>query len=204
MVNEDLVPTILVFTDSKNENNYRLKIPKSNIKKEVLFRTVIFFIILYFFTFESIIARHKCPKVPAPPGLMGIISSTTLIPSGSTMAAAKSSETSGCERGHPSKNFYTPKKKRLALFLKDNFNKVSQESAQGQGIHLDALVNLAGCKLKSKDFGKIMQKNYFELFYANQLEEFQEIPKSRVDLVCERLLSLMSNSPLLSSKCNSI
>jgi len=204
MVDEDLAPTILVFTDSKNENNYRLKLPNSNIKRVVLFRTVIVLFIIYFFTIESVIARHKCPKVPAPPGVMGIISSTTLIPSGSTMAAARSSETSGCERGHPSKNFYVPKKKRLALFIRDNFNQVSQESAQGQGIHLDALVNLSGCKLNYKEFGKIMQKNYFELFYANQLDEFQEISKSKVDLVSEKFFSLISNSPLLSSRCNSI
>ena len=32
MVDEDLAPTILVFTDSKNENNYRLKLPNSNIE----------------------------------------------------------------------------------------------------------------------------------------------------------------------------
>ena len=133
---------------------------------------------------------------------MGILSSTTLIPSGSTMAAARSSETSGCDRGHPSKNFYTPKKKRLTLFIRENFNQVSQESAQGQGVHLDALVGLAGCKINDKEFGKIMQKNYFKLFKKYQLEEFQEFSKSKVDLLSENLLGLMTNSPLISSKCN--
>ena len=201
MINEDLVPTILVFTDSKNENNYRLKLPNSNIKRVVLFRTVIFLFIIYFFTVASVIARHKCPKVPAPPGVMGIISSTTLIPSGSTMAAARSSETSGCDRGHPSKNFYRPKKQRLTLFLKENFNQVSQESAQGQGVHLDALVNLAGCSMKYKDFGQFMQKNYYGIFYSDRLDKF---PKSKVDLISEKLIGLIINSPLLSSKCNSI
>ena len=84
-------------------------------KKVLLFRAVFILIALNFFIIESVIARHKCPKVPAPPGVMGIISSTTLIPSGSTMAAARSSETSGCERGHPSKNFYKPKYKTNLL-----------------------------------------------------------------------------------------
>ena len=176
---------------------------QSLTKKMCLFRTVLFFIALKFFVVETIIARHKCPKVPAPPGVMGIISSTTLIPSGSTMAAARSSETSGCDRGHPSKNFYTPKKQRLTLFLKENFNQVSQESAQGHGLHLDALVNLSGCKIDDNDFGKIMQKNYFKLFTSHQISEFQEFTKSKVDLVSERILGLMTNSPLLSSRCNS-
>ncbi len=148
-------------------------------------------------------ARHKCPKVPAPPGVMGIISSTTLIPSGSTMAAARSSETSGCDRGHPSKNFYTPKKKRLALFLSDNFNNVSQEISQGKGIHLNAMVDLYGCRKNEEDFGRIMKKNYVRLFYANEIEQNQKFQESEYDQIAERLIYLIENSPILSSKCNS-
>ena len=68
-------------------------------------------------SFEIVSARHKCPKVPSPPGIMGVFSSSTLIPSGSVMAAARSSETLGCERGHPSDNFYKPQKERVSLFL---------------------------------------------------------------------------------------
>lgn len=152
---------------------------------------------------DSLQARHKCPKVPAPPGGLGILSSTTLIPSGSTMAAARSSETLGCDRGHPSKNFYKPKRKRLSLFLKDNLLRVSQESAQGQGKHLDALALLGGCNIDNLDFGKILQNNYSTLFKNNQLEEHQEFLKSKSDQLSERILSLMSNSPLLSQSCKS-
>ncbi len=148
-------------------------------------------------------ARHKCPKVPAPPGVMGIISSTTLIPSGSTMAAARSSETSGCDRGHPSKNFYTPKKKRIALFLSDNLNNVSQEISQGKGIHLNAIVDLYGCRTNDKDFGRIMKKNYVRLFYSHEIEQNQKFQKSVYDQIAERFVYLIENSPLLSSKCNS-
>ena len=162
-------------------------------KKVLLFRAVFILIALNFFIIESVIARHKCPKVPAPPGVMGIISSTTLIPSGSTMAAARSSETSGCERGHPSKNFYKPKNRRLSIFLKDNLNYVSQESSQGKGFHLEALVSLAGCKFKEGDFGKIMKKNYAKIFFSNQLVGIEKSPKSSVDQISERLIDLMTN-----------
>ena len=122
---------------------------------------------------------------------------------GSTMAAARSSETLGCDRGHPSKNFYKPKRKRLSLFLKDNLLRVSQESAQGQGKHLDALALLGGCNIDNLDFGKILQNNYSTLFKNNQLEEHQEFLKSKSDQLSERILSLMSNSPLLSQSCKS-
>ena len=203
MVMGDIYTINQVFIVINNDFNSYFKLQKSYKKKIVLYLAFLIVIIIYFLSVESVIARHKCPKVPAPPGVMGILSSTTLIPSGSTMAAARSSETSGCDRWHPSKNFYTPKKKRLTMFIKENFNQVSQESAQGHGLHLDALVNLSGCKIDDNDFGKIMQKNYFKLFTSHQISEFQEFTKSKVDLVSERILGLMTNSPLLSSRCNS-
>jgi len=159
--------------------------------------------ILFYLNIASLQARHKCPKVPAPPGGMGIISSTTLIPSGSTMAAARSSETSGCDRGHPSKHFYKPQRKRISLFLKDNMMQVSQESAQGQGKHLDALGFLAGCNINHVDFGKIIKNNYTSLFGNKKLEGHQGQSKSKLDEVSERFLFLISNSPLLSPSCKS-
>lgn len=193
----------LIFCLIINKFNYSIKLSNFKNKKILLLRIAFFFIILNFFTFKPIMARHKCPKVPAPPGVMGIISSTTLIPSGSTMAAARSSETSGCDRGHPSKNFYTPKKKRLALFLSDNLNHVSQEFSQGKGIHLNAIVYLYGCRTNEEDFGKIMKKNYVSLFHPDEIEKNQKFQKSEYDQIAERLVDLIENSPLLSSKCNS-
>ncbi len=53
-------------------------------------------------TVAQIEARHKCPKVPSPPGLLGITTMPTLLPSGTVMAAARSSNTSGCGKAHPS------------------------------------------------------------------------------------------------------
>ena len=151
----------------------------------------------------SVQARHKCPKVPAPPGLMGIISSSSLIPSGSTMAAARSSETSGCDHGHPSENFYKPKNKRVALFIKDNFLQLKLESAQGHGQYLNALAKLAGCSRGYDDFAKLIQNNYFYVFNVESVYENQELRTVRVAQTSDRLINLMSNSPLLTSGCAS-
>ena len=148
-------------------------------------------------------ARHKCPKVPAPPGGMGILSSPLLIPSGSTMAAARSSATSGCERGHPSENFYKPQKKQITLFLEDNLQQVREESAQGQGQHLDALSLLAGCSIEHTEFGKLIKLNYDQVFGSDIFEQDAELSKNKVNRTTERLLSLMVDSPFLSSRCES-
>ena len=164
-----------------------------------------FFTVLLFLSAatQSVQARHKCPKVPAPPGLMGIFSSSSLLPSGSTMAAARSSETSGCEHGHPSENFYKPKKKQVALFLKDNFLQLKLESAQGQGQHLDALANLAGCTEPHDDFTKLIRNNYVLVFNDELVHLYPELNTVRADQTSERLLNLISNSPLLASSCES-
>ena len=152
---------------------------------------------------QTLQARHKCPKVPAPPGLMGVFSSSTLIPSGSTMAAARSSETSGCEQGHPSDNFYKPKTKRVALFLKENFLQLKLEGAQGQGQHLDALANLAGCTTGHADFAALIRNNYVQVFDTELLDQQPELSIKSAAQTSERLLNLMSNSPLLASSCES-
>ena len=148
-------------------------------------------------------ARHKCYKVPAPPGIVGIFSIPILIPFGSTMAAARSSEISGCESGHPSENFYKPKNKRVALFLRDNLLQVREESAQGQGLHLDALAQLAGCSFEHTEFGRIIQKNYPQVFGTDIFTQNTEHSKNISKQTTERLLSLMADSPLLASICES-
>ena len=148
-------------------------------------------------------ARHKCPKVPAPPGIMGILVSPLLIPSGSTMATARSSDTLGCERGHPSENFYKPQKKRITLFLEDNLLQVQEESAQGQGQHLDALALLAGCSVEHVEFGTIIQLNYHQVFDSDIFEQDAELSTNKVNRTTERLLSLIADSPFLAYRCES-
>ena len=134
---------------------------------------------------------------------MGITSSTTFIPSGSTMAAARSSETSGCDHGHPSENFYKPKNKRVALFLKENFLQIKLESAQGQGQHLDALAYLAGCPTSDDAFAELIRNNYVQVFDTDLLNLHPESSIKGAAQTSERLLNLMSNSPLLASSCES-
>ena len=119
------------------------------------------------------------------------------------MAAARSSETSGCEHGHPSENFYKPKNKQVALFLKDNFLQLKLESAQGQGQHLDALANLAGCTTGHDDFAKLIRNNYVQVFNNELVHLDPELSTVRAVQASERLLNLVSNSPLLATSCES-
>ena len=148
-------------------------------------------------------ARHKCPKIPTPPGIMGIVFSPILIPSASTMATARSSDTLGCDRGHPSENFYKPQKNRITLFLEDNLLQVQEESAQGQGQHLDALAILSGCSVERTEFGTIIQLNYDQVFGSDIFEQDVELSTNKANRTTDRLLSLMKNSPFLAYRCES-
>ena len=153
-------------------------------------------------SFEIASARHKCPKVPSPPGIMGIFSSTTLIPSGSVMAAARSSETLGCDRGHPSDNFYKPQKERVSIFLEDNLHHVHEESARGQGLHLEALSQIAGCSISNSDFGNILKTNFLEVFDSKNPASSKSSVYD-VEQTTERFISLIRQSPLLTYGCES-
>ena len=173
------------------------------MKKEIVLQRVFAVLLLLVSSVQFVLARHKCYKVPAPPGIVGIISIPILIPFGSTMAAARSSETSGCDSGHPSENFYKPKNKRVDLFLKDKFLQVREESAQGQGLHLDALAQLAGCFTEHAEFGRIIQNNYSHIFGADYLSQNADNSVNITKRTTERFLGLMADSPLLSSSCES-
>ena len=151
----------------------------------------------------SVHARHKCPKVPAPPGVMGVLSSCTLLPSGSTMAAARSSETFWCDLGHRSQNFYKPKNKRVTLFLIDNFMQLKLESARGHGKHLVAMANLAGCTSNGHAFAKLVRKNYVHVFDDKLSDLYMDTSIKLASKTSERILNLISNSPLLASRCES-
>jgi len=203
MIERDIVPVLLDFVVSKSENRAPGLFWKFLSKKRTLFCSVLAVLVLLTGSPQSLQARHKCYKVPAPPGIVGIISIPILIPFGSTMAAARSSETSGCDGGHPSENFYKPKNKRVALFLKDNFLQVREESAQGQGLHLDALAQLAGCSIEHAEFGRIIQNNYSHIFGADFLSQNEDNSENITKRTTERFLGLMVDSPLLASSCES-
>ena len=168
-----------------------------------MLRTLFAVLLLLISASHLVQARHKCPKVPAPPGIMGIVISPLLIPSASTMATARSSDTLGCDRGHPSENFYKPQKKRITFFLEDNLQQVQEESAQGQGQYLDALALLAGCSVEHAEFGTIIQLNYDQIFGSDIFEQDAELSTNKANQTTERLLSLMKNSPFLAYRCES-
>ena len=172
------------------------------MKKGFILREVSVLLLVLSCSFEIASAHHKCPKVPSPPGIMGVFSSTTLIPSGSVMAAARSSETLGCDRGHPSDNFYKPQKERVSMFLEDNLHHVREESARGKGLHLEALSQVAGCSISHSDFGKIIKTSYSEVFNS-QNPSPAESSVYEVEKTTERFISLMKQSPLLASSCES-
>ena len=173
------------------------------MKKGIVLQRVLAVSLLLVSSIQFVQARHKCYKVTAPPGIVGIISIPILIPFGSTMAAARSSETSGCDGGHPSENFYKPKNKRVALFLKYNFLQVREESAQGQGLHLDALAQLAGCSIEDAEFGSIIQNNYSQIFGAVLFSQNADNSENISKRTTERFLGLKANSPLLATSCES-
>jgi len=118
------------------------------------------------------------------------------------MAAARSSETLGCDRGHPSDNFYKPQKERVSLFLEDNLLQVREESAKGKGLHLEALAEIAGCSINHSDFGKIVKTNYSKVFDSINPSKV-EISFYEVEKTSERFISLIRNSSLLASGCES-
>ena len=203
MVELNIGPAFPDFVESASEDQVTHFLHKFMRKIPTLLLEFFAVFLLLIAVSQSVQARHKCPKVPSAPGLMGITSSTTFIPSGSTMAAARSSETSGCDQGHPSENFYKPKNKRVALFLKENFLQIKLESAQGQGQHLDALAYLAGCTTSDDAFAELIRNNYVQVFDTDLLNLHPESSIKGAAQTSERLLNLMSNSPLLASSCES-
>ena len=203
MVELNIGPAFPDFVESASEDQVTHFLHKFMRKIPTLLLEFFAVFLLLSAVSQSVQARHKCPKVPSAPGLMGITSSTTFIPSGSTMAAARSSETSGCDQGHPSENFYKPKNKRVALFLKENFLQIKLESAQGQGQHLDALAYLAGCTTSDDAFAELIRNNYVQVFDTDLLNLHPESSIKGAAQTSERLLNLMSNSALLASSCES-
>ena len=175
---------------------------REQLIKGFLLREVTILLLVISCSFEIASARHKCPKVPSPPGIMGIFSSTTLIPSGSVMAAARSSETLGCDRGHPSDNFYKPQKERVSMFLEDNLHHVREESARGKGFHLEALSQIVGCTISHSDFGKIVKTSYSEVFDSKNHDP-AESAVYEAEKTTERFISLIRQSPQLASGCES-
>jgi hypothetical protein len=137
-------------------------------------------------------ARHRCPKVPYSEGVLGMTTAPTSLPSGTTMAAARSSETSGCEAGHPSSDFYAPSRARIEHFLEDSLPLVQEEAARGGGPHLQALVQLGGCD----STGEIRLRNSLQVHHG---EVFKE-PADAVQTT-SRLFQMAESDQVLQQSC---
>ncbi len=157
-------------------------------------------LLLISFTASTLEARHKCPKVPSPPGLLGITSIPTLLPSGTFMAAARSSNTSGCNRGHPSADFYRPKKERVMRFLEDNYQLVHEQSARGEGPHLNALAQLTGCSGASSSFAETMHSQHQQVFPSGR-QLSSSAHSFTMERAAERILNLTSGNKSLATAC---
>ena len=157
-------------------------------------------VFLFMFVWESH-ARHKCPKVPSPPGMLGLTTSPLSLPSGTFMAAARSLNTSGCDRGHPSSNFYRPSKAEVESFIRENHQIVLEESVQGKGPHLDALASMSGCSKGSVQFASELHKLHEELFLnpSTAGEDMPDHPSASI--ITDRIFELKDVSPELTSLC---
>ena len=163
------------------------------------YRTNPFFIItgLTLLLFPAnLMATHKCPGPPG--GATAITSSPIYLPSATTAATAVSSNTSGCEKGHPSVNFYTPSVSHLYLF--DMWHHVEEESSRGKGIHLDTLAYLLGC---NKDgvprFRTQMQTHYQDFFVSSAYFSM----KQNTDTVLKGIRNFIEQDPQLTTECTS-
>ena len=80
---------------------------------------------------------------------------------------------------------------------------VREESAQGQGIHLDALAQLAGCSSEQAEFSRIIQNTYSQILGADLLSQNSDNSENITKRTTERFLGLMADSPLLATSCES-
>ena len=157
-------------------------------------------VFLFMFVWESY-ARHKCPKVPSPPGILGLTTSPLSLPSGTFMAAARSLNTSGCDRGHPSSNFYRPSKAEVESFIRENHQIVLEESVRGKGPHLDALASMSGCSKGSVQFASELKKRHEELFLNPSTAEEDMHNHPSTPSITDRIFELKDVSPELNSLC---
>ncbi|MGK5092348.1 DUF3015 family protein [Deltaproteobacteria bacterium TL4] len=148
---------------------------------------------------QSVRASHKCPKPPKPPMISSSSFATTFLPAATISATIRSSGTSGCELGHPSKNFYTPQKRMIGNYLNKSLENVAEESAQGKGAHLQVLAKLIGCRPEVYPlFTQTLQKNYAHLFPLGA-----PIPsESQAYVVTEEVTLLVEDQPQLKQNCN--
>lgn len=140
-------------------------------------------------------ARHRCPD--PPPMKFSFFSSQVFFASSvaSSTATGRTFNTSGCDKGHPSDDFYRPKG---AIYLQNNLARVIEESSQGQGVHLEALARLAGCQTAGfAQFSQGLQKNYKPFFI-----DFTDLPPTeQADRIWHQVETMISGDDSLRQAC---
>ena len=103
-------------------------------------------ILLALFGNDRRIYGSDCPKMELPTSFLGIFLTTTMLPIGTTIAAGRSSNTSGCGSSEPSDSFYRPKATRLKLFLEESGEHLAEEIAKGEvGPYIQVMTHLSEC-----------------------------------------------------------
>ena len=128
-------------------------------------------IFLAFFGIDRRLYASDCPKMELPTSFLGIFLTTTMLPIGTTIAAGRSSNTSGCGSSEPSDSFYRPKAARLKLFLEESSELLSEEIAKGEvGPYLKVMTHLSDCREEGSPF--IL--NHLRIHYSKHFnEDFQ-------------------------------
>ncbi|MDG2199235.1 MAG: hypothetical protein P8O70_20570 [SAR324 cluster bacterium] len=167
--------------------------------KTILLSLVIF---LAFFSVEERTYASDCPKMELPTSFLGIFLTTTMLPIGTTIAAGRSSNTSGCGSSEPSDSFYRPKAARLKLFFEEAGESLAEEIATGEvGPYLQVITHLSECREEGSPFilnhlriqySKYFNQNFQPEKIAQAVYELSESPSMRQFCQAEQKLAFLS------------
>ncbi len=159
-------------------------------------------ILLVFLGIDQRTYASDCPKMELPTSFLGIFLTTTMLPIGTTIAAGRSSNTSGCGSSEPSDSFYRPKAARLKLFLEESGEPLAEEIAKGEvGPYLQVMTHLSECKQEGSpvilehlrsDFSKYFKVNFRPEKTAQAVYEISESPSLRPFCQAEQKLAFLS------------
>ncbi len=167
--------------------------------KTILIPLIIF---VAFFGVDQRTYASDCPKMDLPTSFLGIFLTTTMLPVGTTIAAGRSSNTSGCGRSEPSDSFYRPKAARLKLFLEESGEPLAEEIAKGEvGPYLQVITHLSECTEEGSpiilnhlriQYSKHFNQKFQSEKTAQAVYELSESPSLRQFCQAEQKLAFLS------------
>ena len=159
-------------------------------------------ILSVFFGIDRKTYASDCPKMELPTSFLGIFLTTTMLPVGTTIAAGRSSNTSGCGSSEPSDSFYRPKAARLKLFFKESGEPLAEEIARGEvGPYLQVMTHLSECRQEGSpvilehlrsDFSKHFNVNFQPEKTAQAVCKISESPPLRPFCQAKQKLAFLS------------